>query len=122
MLNNWRKRPAVFEKGLESISQKLSSELIYNKIIEISSSDHVESRTIQQATDKYHLAFGPFSKDEISTTLSNAEKHVDGSGYRPAYPIAERASDEPIWLSAALADRGYHDHNRRIWRKLWSSF
>ena len=72
MLNNWRKRPAVFEKGLESISQKLSSELIYNTIVDISSSDHVESRTIQQATDKYHLAFGPFSKDEISTTLSNA--------------------------------------------------
>lgn len=73
MLNHWRKRPAVFEKGLESISQKLSSELIYNKIIEISSSDHVESRTIKQATDKFHVAFGPFSKDEIAKTLSSAE-------------------------------------------------
>ena len=34
MLNNWRKRPAVFEKGLESISQKLSSDLIYKEIID----------------------------------------------------------------------------------------
>ncbi len=71
MSKYWRQRPAVFKGGLESTANKLSKELIYKDIVELASSEFVESRTIQQEANKFQLAFGPFSPTAIEKTLSD---------------------------------------------------
>jgi 50S ribosomal protein L16 3-hydroxylase len=70
MSKHWRRQPKAFRSGLESALNNIDISLLYQRILDLTALDTVESRLIRKANDTFSLSLGPFSNETVSSALS----------------------------------------------------